>query len=533
MVGDAGRGGRALRRPGHRRRRHQGPPPGHRRAGRARTRLRGPGEPGNVHHPNIVFVLTDDLSMNLLPYMPQVQALQRDGHDVPQLLRLGLAVLPVALVDLHRRVPARHRGVHQRRRRRRAPRRSTPTATRTHVQRRAPERRLPHGDDGQVPQRIPAGPQAHRRSPARTSRPAGTSGTWPAAATTSSTTTSTRTGRIRYYGTRPRDYLTDVLARRGVELHRPSARARASRSSSSWRRSRRTRRTRRRRATPATFPGLQRAAHARFDRLPDRPAALAGRPPAADPRQIERIDSVFRRRVQAVQAVDGLIARMRGGAVRARHRRQHLHRVQLRQRLPHGRVPADARQADRVRHRHPCPARRRRARCAGRTRTSDAMAENVDLAKTFAQIGGTRRTPCDGHSLLRCCTAAPGDWRNAVLVEHHGPEPDADDPDRQDRASGNPPLRGDAHRRASSTSSTTTASASTTTSQSDPYELHNLAATLGTDGPGDPACRSPASSKQCHGSTTCWAATHLPPFFAAGHFVPGHREHRRHQRHHS
>ena len=29
--------------------------------------------------PNIVFVLTDDLSWNLVPYMPQVQALQREG----------------------------------------------------------------------------------------------------------------------------------------------------------------------------------------------------------------------------------------------------------------------------------------------------------------------------------------------------------------------------------------------------------------------------------------------------------------------
>src|SRR4051794_33941775 len=29
--------------------------------------------------PNIVFVLTDDLSWNLLPYMPQVQQLERDG----------------------------------------------------------------------------------------------------------------------------------------------------------------------------------------------------------------------------------------------------------------------------------------------------------------------------------------------------------------------------------------------------------------------------------------------------------------------
>ena len=41
------------------------------------------GDPANLRqgpsHPNIVFVLTDDLSMDLLPYMPQVQALQADG----------------------------------------------------------------------------------------------------------------------------------------------------------------------------------------------------------------------------------------------------------------------------------------------------------------------------------------------------------------------------------------------------------------------------------------------------------------------
>src|SRR6201991_2322973 len=29
--------------------------------------------------PNIVFVLTDDLTWNLIPYMPQVQQLQREG----------------------------------------------------------------------------------------------------------------------------------------------------------------------------------------------------------------------------------------------------------------------------------------------------------------------------------------------------------------------------------------------------------------------------------------------------------------------
>src|SRR5689334_3158040 len=35
--------------------------------------------PPTPGRPNIVFVLTDDLSWNLLPYMPQVQAMEREG----------------------------------------------------------------------------------------------------------------------------------------------------------------------------------------------------------------------------------------------------------------------------------------------------------------------------------------------------------------------------------------------------------------------------------------------------------------------
>ena len=46
----------------------------------------------------------------------------------------------------------------------------------------------------------------------------------------------------------------------------------------------------------------------------------------------------------------------------------------------------------------------------------------------------------DGHSLLRAAPRGlPADWRNTILVEHHGPKPDPHDPDEQDRSSGNPP----------------------------------------------------------------------------------------------
>ena len=66
---------------------------------------------GSTHaqtRPNIVFVLTDDLAWNLVQYMPHVQQMQRQGDDVLELLRHRLAVLPVALVDLQRALPAQH-----------------------------------------------------------------------------------------------------------------------------------------------------------------------------------------------------------------------------------------------------------------------------------------------------------------------------------------------------------------------------------------------------------------------------------------
>ena len=63
--------------------------------------------------PNIVFILTDDLSMDLLPYMPHVLAMEQQGLSFSELLRLGFAVLPLARLDLHRQLPARHGRVQQ------------------------------------------------------------------------------------------------------------------------------------------------------------------------------------------------------------------------------------------------------------------------------------------------------------------------------------------------------------------------------------------------------------------------------------
>jgi N-acetylglucosamine-6-sulfatase len=77
---------------------------------------------------------------------------------------------------------------------------------------------------------------------------------------------------------------------------------------------------------------------------------------------------------------------------------------------------------------------------AGRTVT--ALASSIDLAPTFIQIAGGKPTDTpDGVSLLPLMHGAspPPTWQHAVLIEHHGPPLNSADPDKQGSLSGNPP----------------------------------------------------------------------------------------------
>lgn len=73
-------------------------------------------------------------------------------------------------------------------------------------------------------------------------------------------------------------------------------------------------------------------------------------------------------------------------------------------------------------------------------RTVDAIAENIDLCPTFIQLSGADLLPnIDGSSLagLLHGESAEG-WRQVTLVEHHGPVRDLVDPDLPMAQSGNP-----------------------------------------------------------------------------------------------
>jgi N-acetylglucosamine-6-sulfatase len=346
-------------------------------------------------------------------------------------------------------------------------------------------------------------------------------------------------GAVHTYGTRPQDYLTDVLARKGADFINSSAadgkpfflELATFAPHSPY--------------TPAPrdsgdFPGLQAPRSPSFDTLPtDAPGWLASRPPlTAD--QIARIDNVYRLRAQSVQAVDQMIGQIEttlaadglsDNTYLVFSSDNGLHTGEYR--LMPGKMTA----FDTDIH---VPLVVTGPGIPAGTMTN-AMTENIDLAKTFAQLGGTDLSG-DGHSLVPLfggLTAAS--WRNAVLIEHRGPDLRPDDPDFQQTASGNPTtyeaMRSDEFVYVEYSDG----EREFYDLRSDPFELHNLAANL-----------TPVQLAQlhaelldlegCHGGQQCWAAMHIQRLGQLGTALRRKRSHfpspgsaaprRRHHSHH-
>ena len=321
-------------------------------------------------------------------------------------------------------------------------------------------------------------------------------------------------GVLRRYGHRPSDYLTDVIAHKGVAFidaaaqrhqpfflelatfapHYPYAPAPVDRHE---------------------FPRLKAPRPPSFDVLPSHAPQWLAPHRRLTRKRIARIDRVFRRRAQSVQAVDRLIGQIEqalsaeglsGSTYLIFSSDNGLHSGEYR--LMPGkltafdtdiRVPLVATGPGVPPH-----------------ATTALLAENVDLAKTFAAIGGTRLGG-DGHSLLPLLEgkARPG-WRNAVLIEHQGPALSVRDPDYQQPASGSP----------------TTYEAMRTDSflyveyadgerelydlRTDPFELHNIV--------GELTLRQLArlhaelrALERCHGGRACWRAMHIKPLQLSAH----------------
>ncbi len=315
-------------------------------------------------------------------------------------------------------------------------------------------------------------------------------------------------GTVRYYGHRPQDYLTNVIGGLGdrfirrsaatgkpffLELasfapHGPYTPARQDR---------------------ASFPGLKAPRPPSFNRLPTAAPLWLAAHPRLTAAQLARINWAFRRRVQAVQAVDRMIGSLEQtlqaeGVANNTYivfsSDNGLHTGEYR--LMPGKLTA----FDTDIH---VPLIVSGPGVQAGT-TTDAMAENIDLAETFTGIAGTS-IDGDGRSLLPVMDGeATPDWRNAVLIEHHGGDLAGADPDFQQSASGSP----------------RTYEAIRTPSflyvqyddgeteyydlRTDPFELHNLAADL-SERTLLRLHAAVARLQGCRGTAQCWAAMHLPP----------------------
>jgi arylsulfatase A-like enzyme len=312
---------------------------------------------------------------------------------------------------------------------------------------------------------------------------------------------------VHKYGYRSSEYLTDVIAHKGLGF---IARAAASRRPfmlelatfaphGPY--------------TPARrdygrFPGLRAPRTPAFNTIgTDEPAWLS-RFEALGPKQIASIDAKFRKRAQAVQAVDRMI-----GEIESQLRAEGIARNTYivfssdnglhmgEHRLRPGKLTAfdtDIKVPLIV-----------TGPGVPQGRTIGQMTENVDLCPSFEELAGAPVPPSvDGHSLVALLHGrrARG-WRKEILVEHHGRVYDRGDPDLPTRGSGNPPSYEALRAKRFLYVEYATGEREFYDLRRDPFELHNIAATL------PPARlrrlhRTLLAIEACHGGRSCWRAQH-------------------------
>jgi N-acetylglucosamine-6-sulfatase len=246
-------------------------------------------------------------------------------------------------------------------------------------------------------------------------------------------------GKVRSHGDSPKDYLTDVIAKRGaafidraVDAKQPFMLELAPYAPHSP-------------YTPAPrdrkkYATLKAPRTKAFNAVTtNAPTWLAAKKPLSAAAKKE-LDVKFRKRARSVRAIDAMIARIQATLV-AKGVADNTYLIFSSDNgfhLGEHRLRAGKQTAFDTDIRVPLvvtgpgvPAGRQVAE----------LAENIDLRPTFASLAGADLSPViDGRDLsglMRGGTAA--DPRDAVLIEHRGEVMIAADPDVQSKASGNPP----------------------------------------------------------------------------------------------
>ncbi len=470
-------------------------------------------DPFTPPQPNIVFVLTDDLSTDLLPYMPNLRRLQQRGTTFSNYFVTDSLCCPSRASILTGQYP-HNTGIF---------RNTGADGGFLAFQARGLEQVTYATSLQGVGYRTALmGKYLNQYSPGRVRTAAGRPYVPPG--WTDWTVTGNgyrgfnyrlaRTVRVVRHGFTARDYLTNVLAREGLGFMRSSVAAGSPFMLNLWTFAPHSPAIPAPRDAPR-FPTLTAPRDPSFDEgdMSDKPAWLRGHAPLSDAQEA-RIDETFRDRVRAVQAVDRTIGRLRRrlralGIARNTyivfssdngfHLGQHrLTPGKLTAYDPDVRVPLIVT--------GPGVA-------AGRT--VDAMTENVDLCPTFAELAGAPPPPyADGRSLVpllhadAAASAAAADWRDAVLVEHHGNVAAFGDPDAPPAGSGNPPSYEALRSRDELYVEYADGERELYELASDPFQLRNLADEASPERLAKLSGQL-AAMASCRGAAQCWAAGKL------------------------
>jgi arylsulfatase A-like enzyme len=313
-------------------------------------------------------------------------------------------------------------------------------------------------------------------------------------------------GMLAGYPAGPGDYLTDVLARKGVEFVDRAASARkpflleiATFAPHSP-------------YTPAPrdstrFRGLHAPRTAAFDEadLSDKPAWLRTRAALTDT-DLAAIDTAFRRRAQAVRAIDRLIGKLQARLTHDGLARKTYVFFSSDNGLHMGehRLLPGKQTAFETDIRVPLIVT---GPGVAKGRTVTRIAQNVDLYPTFVRLAGGSIPPSvDGLSLVPLLGAQPvSSWRDLALVEHHGPNGSRTDPDAPAPGSGNPPSYEALRLPQAMYVEYAGGMREYYDLQADPEELDNVASELSANRV--TALESTlAALEECHGAASCAAA---------------------------
>ncbi len=448
--------------------------------------------------PNIVFVLTDDLSWNLVPYMPNVLAMQQDGTTFSSYFVTDSLCCPSRSSIFTGKFPHT-------------------TGVYTNNQRDGGYAAfLAHGNEpltfAVALQRggyrtAMLGKYLNGYLPRKHGVPAGWT-EWAVAghAYAEFNYVLNQNGRIVRYGETPPDYLTDVVAGLAGTFVRKAARGPFLIEVATF--------APHGPYIPAPrdaekFPGLAAPRTAAFGARPDADAPRWLREiPSLSPVDVANIDKHFRMRAQSVLAVDRMIGQLRATlaalgldrdtyVVFSSDNGLHMGEYSMR---PGKMTPFDIDVHVPLVIVGPGVAK---------GRVVDEIVENVDLTPTFTELAGAAApTSPDGRSLVPLFQGATPEWRRMALIEHRRPFPDPTDPDAPLLHAENPSSYEALRTGTALYVEYETGEVGYYELGTDPEELRNVASKL------SPAARQRwhdvlRANRECRGAEACWSAQRL------------------------